>query len=415
MLRRVFLSALVLALTPSVTALASNGFSGESTLWFAFDPNAGSFEAIDLELDLDYTISDVVFSTESVIAYPGTWVWQAFSACGDLGAYELESNILFGASTAEYLYAEAIVSLSIGGMDLACHAAQLSDAVFGGPEGGWAARLSGTIGRFDLVGVAEFGAQIEDADSDGISIVHITSGLERHYRTDPRPTGEGFTGQKITLGTTDAFCSEVATGTLYIDCDGFEYVKLAMEGLRTGLPFIRLDTELRFELEEKTFALTPTLALGEIACVDLYGAADWDATSMMASGFKLSGIELICELGPVVIRDVALFDLSDYVLTTEQFGSRVMEIDGALEAGYDFYPDYWALLSIAVTGDACCGDSFSFLANAYFDEASSSLFDWAMLHVEASVPLASQVDIALGMEADPSGPQYIAFGVSVSW
>jgi len=50
-----------------------------------------------------------------VIAFPGTWVWQAFSAQGVLGVYRFESNILFGASTAEYLYAEAGVSSRVVG------------------------------------------------------------------------------------------------------------------------------------------------------------------------------------------------------------------------------------------------------------------------------------------------------------
>lgn len=279
-----------------------------------------------------------------------------------------------------------------------------------GPSG-----CPGGAGRFGLAAVTEFGAEIEDPDNDGISIVHIATGIERYYRTDPRPTGEGFTGQKISLGTTRVFCSDAVTGTLYASCEGFEYARLELEGLRMGLPFVTFDTDLRFELEDKAFTLTPTVALGEIACVDLYGAVDWDATSMAISGLKLSGIELICELGSVVFRDVALFDLSEYILTTERFGSRVMEIDDALEAGCDFYPDYWELMSIAVTVDACCGESFSFLANAYFDKASSSLFDWAMLHIEASVPLALHVGFTLGMETKSSGTNYIAFGISVDW
>jgi len=414
-LKQAVLAALILALAASLAASASNGFSGESTLWLAFDPSAGSFDAIDLEFSLSYTIDDVVFSSDSVIAYPGTWVWQAFSACGDLGTYGLEANILFGASTAEYLYAEAIASLSIGGIDFAFHAAQLSDAVFGGPEGGWALQLSGEIEGFDFVGVTEFGARIQDDDYDGISIVHIVTGLERHYSTDPRPVGEGFTGQKLSLSREGIFCADLMAATLYISCEGFEYSQITAEGLDVGLSFITLDTELRFELERKTLTVTPALSLGEIACFKPYGCVNWDDTSMAIQGIELSGLEIICELGPVVIRDVALFDLTEYVLTTERFGSRVMEIDDALEFGYDFYSDYWELLSIAVTGNDCCGGSYSFLASAYFDEAASSLFDWAMLHVEASIPLTTQVGITLGMETKPSGTDSIALGMSISW
>ena len=380
-----------------------------------FDPDTATFDALDLELDLNYTSNDVVFLSESVIAYPGTWVWQAFSACGDLGAYAFESSILFGASTAEYLYAEAILSLPIAGISFAFHAAQLSSAVFGGSEGGCALQLSGGIGGFDFVGVTEFGAMIEDAESDGISIIHMPTGLERHYSTDPRPAGGCFTGQKLSLRQANIFCSELVTGTLYISHEGFEFGQIEMEGVDVGFPLISLDTELRFELAEKTFTIAPTVSLGELACLEAYGHVDWDVTSLALDAFRLSGLEAILELGPVVIRDVALFDLDKAVLTTAQFGSRVMLIDDVLEAGCEYYPDYWGLLSIAVATDDCCGAPYSFLANAYFEDASSGLLDWAMLYVEASIPLASQLDISFGMDTKPSGIQHIAVGIGVTW
>ena len=414
MLKRAVLAALILALAASLAASASSGFSGGSTLWLAFNPDAGTFDAIDLELDFSYTIDDVVFSSESVIAYPGTWVWQEFSTAGDLGAYAFESNILFGASTAEYLYAEASTSFCMGSVGFAFHAAQLGDAVLGGPEGGCAVQLSAEVLGFDLVSVTEFGARIENDNYGGISIIHIATGLEQHYTTDPRPAGEGFTGQKLSLSRTGIFCSNLVKGTLYASCEGFEYVQLQMEGLDSGLSFVTLDTELRFEVEEKTLAVTPGLSLGETSCVELYGRIEWDESGMAIKGIKLCGLEFICELGPVVIRDVSLFGLDEYVLTTEQFGSRVMQIDDALEAGYDFYPDYWELLSIAVMGDACCGP-YSFLANTYFSEDSDSLLDWAMLRVEASVQLAAQLGVTLSMELKPSGTDYIALGMGLDW
>ena len=136
---------------------------------------------------------------------------------------------------------------------------------------------------------------------------------------------------------------------------------------------------------------------------------------MVLDAVRLSGLEAILDLGSVVIRDVALLDLDQSVLTTEHFGSRVMLIDDVLESGYDYYPDYWELLSIEVTGDGFCGAAYSFLANTYFEDTSSSLLDWAMLHMEAVVPLASQLDVKFGMEVTPSGVQYVAFGIRVGW
>lgn len=255
----VLVTMLVVGCAGSLGVGASGSLSGGVSFWMAFDPNAGQFDALDLELEASYSIDTITIRSESVIAFPGTWVWQGFSAQGVLGAYRFESNILFGASTAEYLYAEAIASLPIGGIDLAWHAAQLGDAVFGGPEGGWALKLSGKIGGFDLTSITEFGARIEDEDVDGISIVHIATGLEQHYATDPRPAGEEFSGQKISLSRPNVLCSDLVEGTLYGTGGGFDYLQFDVEGLEIGLPFFALDAELRFELADKTIALASTL------------------------------------------------------------------------------------------------------------------------------------------------------------
>ena len=414
MRRRVLLPALLL-LASLTFPLVAETLSGETSLWIEFDPVAGAFDAVDLGFEVDYTLGAVTLSTDGLLVLPAAWIWQGFSAVGRFGGYGLTTNILFGPSTTDYLYAEAIVELSIGGIDVAWHAAQLSDAVLGGPADGWAVQVAGSVAGFDLVSISEFGARIEDGEFDGITIVHAATGLERHYATDPLVPGQGFTGQKVSLRAVD-FCCVDLDATLYLTCAGFDYVSFGVTGIELGLvPWLSFDAEVTFEIDEKSLSLEPRLSLGEVACVVLYTDLEWDAVTLSIDGIGFYGIALVCELGPVTVRDVAVFDLNRYAITTEAYGSVVERLVDAIEAGHSYYPDYWELLSIAYHGEGCCGQEFTFLANVYFDEGSSGLFDWAMTHVEAEIPLARSFSFTLAMEAIPAGIDSLIFGFHVDW
>jgi len=179
------------------------------------------------------------------------------------------------------------------------------------------------------------------------------------------------------------------------------------------VPWLTFDVDLTFELQSKS--LMPRLSLGEVFCVELYTELDWDALTRLLGGIGLYGIELSCELGPVTVRDVAVLDLDRYAITTEAYGSVVERLTDAIEAGHSYYPDYWEMFSIAYRGQGCCGGDLAFLLDVYFDDASASLFDWALTHVEAEVPLADAFTFTLGMEAIPAGVDSLTFGFHLSW
>ena len=72
-------------------------------------------------------------------------------------------------------------------------------------------------------------------------------------------------------------------------------------------------------------------------------------------------------LGPVMLRDVAVLDLDHYAMTTDTYGSVVERLVDAITDGYDVYPDYWEMFSIAYRDGGCSSDLISLL-NVYFDE-----------------------------------------------
>jgi hypothetical protein len=184
MIRRTAVMVLLLLVSVAMP-LAAGTLSGSTPLWIEFDPLAGAFDALDLGFEVDYTLGDVVLSTDGLLVLPATWVWQGFSAVGRLGGYTLTANVLFGPSTTDYLYAEAIVELTIDGIDTAWHAAQLSDTALGGPADGWAVRIAGSVPGFDLVSITEFGRGSRTTTSTGSRL-----STPRRARSDTtRPTG----------------------------------------------------------------------------------------------------------------------------------------------------------------------------------------------------------------------------------
>jgi hypothetical protein len=351
---------------------------------------------------------------------PADWVWQGFTATWNQIPFDVYGHMLFGGTTADYLYSEWIAEFLFGALFVEFHGAYLGSVVLGGPAAGWAVRASGMMGPFDLTSVTEFSAHIEDDDFAGITIVHALTGLERHYSTDPRPystdgCAPSFTGQKLTVGLFDICnCAEIEA-ELYITCDGFSYASLSAADIATPqVPWLAMDAELVFELETKTLTVAPRLELGDILCFTLYGELDL-VSSTQIGGFVFPALELVCELGPVTIREVSLFDLCAMALTTEAYGSRVVDIADALANGWDYYPDYWEMLSIAYGGDACCEGEFTFLLNVYFDEASASLFDWAMTYARVHITMGEQLGFTFAMKATEAGAEYIAFGMDFSW
>ena len=416
MRRRMYCTAL-LALSVALPLVAGT-LSGSMSLWIDYNPWYERVDALDVGFEVDYSLGEVVLSTDGLFVLPGTWVWQGFSAVGRVGGYALTTNVLFGPSTTDYLYAEAIVELSIAGIETVWHAAQLSDAVFGGPSDGWAVRIAGSVGAMDVVAISEFGARIEDDDFGGITIVHIETGEERHYVTDPAVPGQGFTGEKLSVRGLSFGCVDL-DAALYFTCDGFDYVSFGIVGIDVGgLSWVAFDADLTFEIDEKTLTLEPGLSLGEVACIEVYAELAWDSSSLSIDGIGLYGIELVCRLGPVTVRDVAVLNpdtvLPRYVITTEAYGSVIERRVDADEAGHEYYY-YWELLSIAYAGAGCCGGDLTFLANVYFWEHSSNLFGWSMTHIEAAIPLAETLSFTLGMEAYRSGIGSLAFGFRVDW
>lgn len=201
MTKRILIAAMLMMVILGLTLLADSPFSGSWSSEITFEQgDINPFKSLDSVLDLNYSFGSFLGASESEFELFG-FIWQGFGITGTLDAFNIQGDVLFGPSTADYIYGQLIVSMSIAGVDFGFYAAQLSDAVLQGAADGFVVRLAGSTGAFDIVSITEFGAQIEDEDDDdfnGITIYHAATGLYKHYVTNPLvPRADGIHSPRV--------------------------------------------------------------------------------------------------------------------------------------------------------------------------------------------------------------------------
>ena len=423
MISKILITAAVVLSIVSLSLFA-NPLSGTWQANLAITPNPFSFSELSSTVAVNYTVGGLTATSDSKFLLAG-FIWQGFGFTGALGAFDIKGDLLFGPSTVDFIYDQLIVTASIGGIDFGLYWAQLSDAVLGGPANGSVIRLAESIGDIDIESYFELGAQVEDKNDDnynGITIYHAATGAHMHYVTNPLvigPSGSccgGFTGERVIVSGWSFGCvGDIAT-TLHMTWQGFDYLKVSLTGVETGISWLNLDLDLTFQLQTKALVFTPIINLGKSTCIDVYAELLTDPTMMTSIiGIGVYGLGFVSSFGNVKVKDLSVLDAGHYAITTEQYGSVIEDRADALKYGHEFYPDYWEEFSIEITGDGRCGGSYTFLANTYFTARSSSLFDWGMTYIEATLPVNSAFFLKTGIEVNTTGVDHSGIGLSLSW
>ncbi len=350
------------------------------------------------------------FSLESTsIIHWDTWVWQEFSATGDFGPLSVEGRILFGPSTIDFIYDELVLKMSFAGLELAFYAAQLSDAVLGGPASGAALRITGSFGKVGFESITEFGATPE-----GIEIFHAPIGLSREYTTDPRVPGNGLTGQKLSLSGISLpclGCPDISLELYLTKEEGFGYLSFAVEEfLGWCCPEIRFSLEVSFELQTKSVAIEPSIHVSP-ACFTPYFELNWDDHTL--GDLDFAAFEITCDLPNGILRSVTILKRCCWAISTPEYGSQVVRCFEADEEGIEYYPEYWELISLELSGPACCGE-WKATFNVYFG-GDPALFGWGMSHLKLEVPLSSDIAVSGRLDIVPSGIEGLLVSLTMSW
>jgi hypothetical protein len=327
------------------------------------DPQGVWPGALTLTSDITvvYTVGDWAFTSVTSLTELG-WVDQTFDAAGVLGAFSLSSAL-----------------------DL--NPAGLFDS--------WI-----TTGAVSIAGVT-FGMEFEIDGTDAFLTLSgsgvagdVTVGAEVTFGDAVIPGCDlPWTGVTIDVGF--PFCCADIALVLDFDCTGFLSACFSVGGIAIpNIPWLTLDAEVCFTLDEKTVTLTPGFAFGDIVCFDIdldftYSGGEMEPLNI--GDIVISGIGLTCDIGAVTFSGYTDF----------------------LAVGTE---DYFEWYSIETNDDACCGP-FAFDLTFYFLDGGIMLFDVALIEANMELQIASQFLFNMGLSIDVEAGAFTEWiiGFQVTW
>lgn len=188
-------------------------------------------------------------------------------------------------------------------------------------------------------------------------------------------------------------CLDKVTATWKISCTGFDELSFAVTGLDLGLTCITFDANVAFSLVEKSVTLTPKLNLGTDTCFTVYAslvagpAGVWEIT-----GLAIYGLGVKHDWNGVSFESLSYLDGIHRVKDT-----------------------YWEKFVIKSTGDACCGGKLTFEVATYFQDAHSTLFDWAETDFGLSIDITSAFTATTNIVIDTTGVTDLILGIEFTW
>ncbi len=357
-MKRALVISLICVLGVAFSGLAAT-LSGSWDTDVTIDPQQTNFnDAISLEsvLTVAYTVGDWTFTSIPALDESG-WTDQDFSVAGVLGAFSITSALDFvPAPVPAFGSWNTTAAVSIAGVSFS--------ADFTLEDGSVDLILSGS-------GVAG----------------DVTVGVEVSFG-DPEPGCDlDWTGVIIDIGF--PFCCADINATIEFNCNGFVKACFTTSGIYVpNVPYMTLNAELCFTMEEKTLDLGADFDFGAFVCFDLY--FDVETTgNLTIQDISIIGIGLTCDIGAVTF-------------------SGMSWLDGEHE--------YWEVYSITTNDDGCCGP-FDFELTFSFLEGGAMLFDIALIEAAMSLQVSSQFSFNMGLDIDVQSGAFTQWivGFEVVW
>jgi len=369
--------ALVLSLV-AVLCLGAASFaqtlSGKWNTTVTIIPSPVSL-SINSELIVTYSISGWSFTSDTVLTQAG-WQSQDFTVVGTLGAFTINSDLVFDPATLSMIQWVSSTELSLAGVDLT--------AKFVSVPGDTALILTGagTAGNVTVSADLTLGTAYYNTD-DGI--------------WEAGDGNCGFAYQGIDFTLTFPFCCADVTAGVDFTCAGFQQATFEVDGIAVPtLPWFTFDAQLVFQTGSKTIVLTPHFSFGNDQCFKLYISQDHDA-SISLGNIHVNGLSFTCTLGGVTFYDLSYW--GTYGTKPSVLGS------------------YWELFKLSTTDDACCGP-FSFDLSMYFSNTSAQLFDVSKVVANMGLQVAQQFKFSTGftlnLDSTPVFSQW-TLGFLVTW
>ena len=330
--------------------------------------------AFESTLTINYATCGWLFTSITGFSSEGGWVEQEFTAAGELGAFSIESSLIFDPAEAAFVSWDSTVDVSIAGVMLTTSFALVPSA------SGFSFGASGGAGACTLGAMAYF-----NLDEDGVPIAG---------------TCVCFTSVHFDFGFSFA-CVDVDVD-LDFSASGFDGITFAVEGIQAGnLPFLSFGMAVTFDdgATGKVVAVTPTLVLGSFDCITLY--AKLLGTFPQITGIDVYGAKLAYTWNGITFTDVTVFDTAAY------------KVDSALKIVTG--TGYWEAFQLKFDGDACCGGAFGFSVTTFFETGSDYLFDWGETTASFSIGLGSNYTVTTSLNIDDVGLRTWVLGFEVTF
>ncbi len=383
-MKKALVLTLAFALGLGIAAFGAAPLSGEWSSDITIAPQqTNSFTGFDSTITVDYTVSGWVFESVTGFSLTG-WTKQTFSANGVLGAFTMDSDLVFAPATAAFTSWDTTGDVSIAGI------AFNGEFLLTGVGSGWTFGAKGTAGDLSLGANVYFNSKTTDS---GLAL---------------EADSYCFCFTSVDFDVSFPFaCIDLVDVTLGFSHAGFDGVTFSVSGIELpGISWVTFDADLTFDTDVtgKSLTLKPNLVLGDYSCITLYVAfIDQNGVSCQSpsqpleiTGIEVYGIGLSYDWNGVSFSSQSSFD-----------PAKNKEITGNA--------DYWEVFTISSSADSCCGGGFSFALDTYFDCNSTVLFDWGETDASISYGLGSNFTVKTGLNVTSAGFTKWTLGFDVTW
>ena len=329
--------------------VSGQALTGSWTLDLTINPQTGSFTdamTYSTELLVKYTIGDWTFSSLSKLE-ESEWCDQNFSSIGVIGGFTVSTALDFDPDAASFEKWTITTTVDISGVTFSATFELYDEDVFLTLSG------RGVSGGVNLDVTARFG------DND-----------------DPGECDLPFS--TLQIGVDFPFCCANVQSTIYFDCDGFQKVVFAANGIGIlNVPWVTLDATVEFTSQTKSLALSPNFDFSAV-CVEMYVGVETSG-NLTLEAFHFDGFKLECDVGDVEFTAISFWGDGDFVSKPGALG------------------DYWEMYKIEADEDSCCG-IFDFAAAVFFDEESVHLFDVGKFEFDLTIDLSQNMEFSIGLD-----------------
>jgi len=465
-LKKALVVAMVMVLGLGLAAWAGS-FSGEWNSKVSFDLSAGAGSAITLAgfqsfIDVQYGVGTFTFESSTLFREAGL-LGQWFEAFGTLGAFQVWSLLTFDPANALFVDFEAVVDVSIAGVEIYAGAA-LQDPSWNGT---WTSSVysvpTGDVGFGSLFGVIGTAGDLKvggEIDFNVSPLIHwvwhygVFGGVTdwTYFVCDPYDI-EGAAWQSLTVIQTDcttAFsyatfyaeypwaCADILA-YLEFSCDGFTGFSIGVENVDFGLSWLNIYAfEVNFTTQSKSTGLWFDIAVADTVCFTPYiEVVTEEGSNYSITGLELNALTVSYDLAGCTIGWGQIFDhewvrhsgwmtgynyapYADNWYFTPTGGITRNEGYGcaaAFGSGNDVYPNEY--FGIACDSDSCCGGALSFgVHNFLMSDAGASMygiFGWLGTYASVNVGIGSNMNVMAGMKVDYESLQSFTIGFALTW